>query len=80
MNTTEEKLPDEKVKIKLSICGKCSGIVRAAVVHQMTVKSRNSFMKEVMQYNLSVKEIPLLEYRENKIPWCSCKQSPKIYH
>lgn len=69
---TETKLADEDVKIKLSLCQKCNGIVRAAVEHQMNTKSKNEFLKEVMKYDLSVKTIPLLEYREGKIDWCNC--------
>ena len=69
---TETRLPDEEVKIKLSLCQKCNGIVRAAVEHQMNTKSKNEFLKEVMKYDLSVKTIPLLEYRSGKNEWCNC--------
>jgi hypothetical protein len=69
---TETRLPDEEVKIKLSLCQKCNGIVRAAVEHQMNIKSKNEFLKEVMKYDLSVKTISLLEYREGKNDWCNC--------
>lgn len=71
-----EEIKDEDVKIKVSCCGNCNGIIRAAVSHMMDIKSKNSFMKEVMKYNLSVKEIPLLEYREGYLKWCDCKQQP----
>lgn len=66
-------LPDEEVVIKISCCNDCNGVIRAAVKHMMITKSRNDFMKEVMQHNLSVKEIPLLEYRKNKLEWCKCR-------
>lgn len=69
----KEKLPDEEVNVKLSICGKCNGIVRVAVEHMMTTKTKNEFAKEVMQYNLSVKQQPLLEYRKANAKWCGCK-------
>ena len=69
----EEKLPEEKVNVKLSICNKCNGIVRVAVTHMMDRKSKNEFAKEVMKYNLSVKEQPLLEYQKANIKWCICK-------
>lgn len=70
-------LKDEDVKVKISTCQKCGGIVRASVVHTMDTKSKNSFAKEVMKHNLSVKEIPLLDYRKDlvtgNINWCLCK-------
>ena len=69
----KEKLPDEQVNVKLSICGKCDGIVRVAVLHMMDRKSKNDFAKEVMEYNLSVKEQPLLEYRKANAKWCGCE-------
>ena len=69
----ENRMRDEEVKIKISSCQKCNNMVRGAVLHKMTVKSRNDFAKEVMKYNLSVQEIPLLEYRANDLKWCDCK-------
>jgi hypothetical protein len=69
----KEKLPDEQVNVKLSICGKCDGIVRVAVAHMMNRKSKNEFAKEVMEYNLSVKEQPLLEYRKANAKRCGCE-------
>ena len=69
----KEKLPDEEVNVKLSICGKCNGIVRVAVEHMMDKKSKNEFAKEVMEYNLSVKQQPLLEYLFSNAGWCGCK-------
>lgn len=69
----EDKLPDEKVDVKLSICNDCQGIVRVAIVHMMTIKTKNSFMKEVMEHNLSVKQQPLLQYREENAKSCLCK-------
>lgn len=69
----KEKLPDEEVNVKLSICGKCNGIVRVAVEHMMDKKSKNEFAKEVMEYNLSVKQQPLLEYRKANAGWYGCK-------
>lgn len=69
----KKKLPDEEVNVKLSICGECNGIVRVAVEHMMDRKRKNEFAKEVMEYNLSVKQQPLLEYRKANAEWCSCK-------
>ena len=66
------KITDEKVIVKLSICNKCNGIVRCAVEHMMETKSKNEFAKEVMQYNLTVKSQPLLEYRAENAKWCEC--------
>lgn len=70
-------MPEEKVEVKVSVCQKCGGIIRAAVAHMMTTKSKNEFMREVMKYDLSVKTIPLLEYRQNKPEWCKCL-SPEL--
>lgn len=69
---SDERLPDEEVKVKVSSCGKCKGIVRAAVEHKMDTKSRNAFMKEVMKYDLAVTTVPLLEFRKSKPDWCEC--------
>jgi len=66
------RLPEEKVVVKISVCNKCNGIVRSAVKHMMDRKSIKDFAKEVMEYNLSVKEQPLLEYREQNTDWCEC--------
>jgi hypothetical protein len=66
-------LLDKEVNVKLSICGKCNGIVRVAVEHMMDKKIKNEFLKEVMEHNLTVKQQPLLEYRKNKQAWCKCK-------
>jgi len=70
---TKEKLPDEQVSIKLSICSDCHGIVRASVEHLMDKKAKSEFLDEVMFYNLSVKQIPLLEYRKKLPDFCQCK-------
>ena len=59
-----EKLTDQQVTVKISNCNICKGIVRVAVEHKMTSKTKKEFAKEVMDYNLSVKEQPLLEYRK----------------
>ena len=67
-----ERLPEEEVVVKISVCQKCSGVVRKAVKHMMDTKSKNSFMKEVMEYNLSVKEQLLLDYRKENADWCKC--------
>jgi hypothetical protein len=67
-----ERLPEEEVVVKISVCQKCNGVVRTSVKHMMDTKSKNSFMKEVMEYNLSVKEQPLLDYRKENADWCKC--------
>lgn len=74
MSDKRTDLPDEEVSVKLLLCGKCSGIIRTAVVHMMDLKMRNSFAREAMQGNLLVKEQSLLEYREADAPWCNCKR------
>ncbi len=67
-----EDIKDEDVKIKMSVCQKCNGIIRVAVAHQMTTKSKNDFAKEAMKYDLAIKTISLFEYRQNKTDWCKC--------
>lgn len=68
----DTKLPDDQVKIKLSICTSCKGFVRAAVDHKLTTVERNRFAKEAMQFNLEIRTIPLLDYRKQEIPFCMC--------
>ena len=70
---SDERLSDEQVNVKMSLCGDCNGIVRVAVEHMMDRKSKNNFAKEVLEGNLSVKSMPLLEYREKKPDWCDCE-------
>lgn len=65
-------VPENEVVIKISICPKCNGWVTVAVKHMMTTKGKNEFKKDVFEHNLSVKEISLIEYREDKIKHCSC--------
>jgi len=67
-----DKLTENKVIIKISVCQKCNGVVRTAVKHMMQTKSKNDFMKEAMDYNLAIKEIPLLEMRKSAMQWCNC--------
>lgn len=71
-------LSDEEVKIKLSLCNTCNGIVRAAAEHMMTTKSKNEFAKEVFKHNLSVKTISLLEYRKHELEWCDEGAEPEL--
>lgn len=67
----------ENVFAKVSCCGNCGGIVRAAVEHMMDLKSKNDFAREVMKYNLSVKSIQIEKYRsaltDGTLTWCECK-------
>jgi len=67
-----ETLPDQDTVVKLSLCPKCGGIIRCAIKHMLTTKTKNEFMKEAMEYNLAIKELPLLEYRESGMEFCSC--------
>ena len=71
----EEILLDEQVKVIVSICPKCKSYVRAAVHHLMTAKSKKDFMKEVIKYDLDVKTIPLLDYRNSGTSFCKCKKN-----
>jgi len=65
-------LPDEQVLVKVSNCKKCTGIVRVAILHTMDAKSTGEFEREVKKHDLSVKTIPLLQYREEPPLWCRC--------
>jgi hypothetical protein len=47
--------------------------VRAAVKHLMDAKSKRDFAKEVMNYDLGVKDVPLLIHRDKNEPFCECK-------
>lgn len=73
MKTKEINLPDSEVNLKLSLCSKCDGIVRTAVEHMMNTKSKNEFLKEVMEYELKVSSMPLIQFRKDKPKWCKCK-------
>ena len=67
------EIEEKDVKVKISVCPECGNAIRVAVEHTMTTKSKNEFAKEVMQYNLSVKQQPLLEYHKSNTKWCGCK-------
>ncbi len=67
------KIEDKDVVVKVSSCNECDGVVRTAVKHRMTTKSKNDFMREVMEHNLSIKEQFLLDYRSENAKWCKCK-------
>ena len=67
-------MEDKDVKIKMSVCPECGNAIRVAVEHEMTVKSKNSFAKEVMKHDLQVKTISLEEYRNSKVEMY-CKEN-----
>jgi hypothetical protein len=66
------EIPEEDVKIKISTCKKCNGIIRTAVEHMMSMKSKREFSKEAFEYDLAISTISLIEYRASKIKWCDC--------
>ncbi len=66
-------LPDDQVIVKATKCD-CGGYVRVAVKHEQTARSKRQMAKEAMEYNLSVVELPLLEYRGGITEWCQCKK------
>ena len=66
------ELPEKEVKVKISYCQQCNGYVRLAIEHKMNTKSKNEFAKEVFKYDLSVKTISLIEYRNNIQEYCKC--------
>ena len=70
-----EELPDEQVKVIVSICPKCKSYVRAAVHHLMTATTKKEFMNEVINYDLDVVTIPLLDYRNSGTSFCKCKKN-----
>ena len=82
MNTEQstERLPDEQVVVKLSYCNKCDGVITCAVLHKMDAASKREFMKEVMKYDLSVKYVPLLEFRAGPIKWCDCNEPKTLFN
>lgn len=67
-------IPDEEVVIMISTCQKCSGGVRFCVKHLMNENMVKEFDTEVIKHNLSVKSIPLLEYRTSDVKWCMCSK------
>lgn len=62
------------VKVKMSICPECGNALRVAIEHEMGIKSRNEFMREVMKHDLQVKTISLEEYRNSNIS-LYCKET-----
>lgn len=66
------ELPEEEVKIKISTCKKCNGLIRTAVEHMMSQKSKRDFSKEAFEHDLAISTISLIEYRATKIKWCDC--------
>lgn len=73
-NKKNSELPEEEVKIKISNCKKCNGVVRTAVEHMMSQKSKRDFSKEAFQYDLAISTISLIEYRATKLKWCECEK------
>jgi hypothetical protein len=69
----DDKLPDDKVNVKISSCKDCKNVIRVAVEHMMSEASKKEFYKEVTKFELDVKTIPLLEYRKG-VDWCRCKK------
>ena len=67
-----EDLPEEQVLVKISYCKKCNGNVCTSILHKMDAKSIGIFDREVKKYDLSVKIIPLLQYRKENPTWCKC--------
>lgn len=72
MEKTKTKLADDQIILKMSICGKCKNMVRVAGVHDMTKESTKEFLNEVLVYNLSVKEMSLIDYRKENPDFCEC--------
>lgn len=67
-----KQIPAEQAIVKISTCNKCGGIVRIAMKHMLDTKRKNEFAKEVLKYNLSVKEQLLSEYRKANTEFCKC--------
>jgi hypothetical protein len=61
------EIEEKDVKVKMSICPECKNAVRVAIEHAMDKSSKKDFMKEVDKYNLDIKTISLIEYRESNI-------------
>ena len=70
-----KKIEEKDVIVKISSCNKCKGLVTVAVKHMMTTKTKNSFMRDVMDYNLNVTEQPLLDWKKDIKDFCDCKIS-----
>lgn len=68
-----ERLPDEKVKVKISVCQKCKGHIRVAVKHLMDSKTEKDFYKEAQKYDLLIEEQDLVSFRKANVNFCSCK-------
>jgi hypothetical protein len=73
----DNRLPDEEVEVKISICQKCDGIVTVAVSHLMDKQTMRSFYKDVVNHDLLIKQQPLLDYRKEDADWCKCENKVK---
>lgn len=71
MEAAEKTIPDSRVKVKISKCPKCKGIVRAAVEHMMTIESSKEFYKECIKHNLGIDIVSLKKYR-SMTNYCEC--------
>ena len=67
-----ERLPEEKVQVKMTICQNCNGMFRAAVAHEMDHESKSNFLKEAFNHDLAIRTVSLTEYRSTERKWCSC--------
>ena len=71
MNKTEP--PIEDVIAKVSTCNKCKCTVRVSILHLMTDETKMDFAMEVFEHNLSVSEMPIVEYQATSAIFCEYK-------
>jgi len=67
------KPTDGEAIVKMATCTKCNGWVTIAIKQTMTLKDRNLMAREAMEYNHSISELPLLEWRKLERHHCNCK-------
>ena len=71
----EKVLTDDQVKVIVSLCPVCKAYTRTAIKHLMDAKSKRKFMSEVLDYDLDVKTISLIEYRNSGTSFCKCRKN-----
>jgi len=69
-----EQLEEYKVQVIISYCQKCNGWVTVAIKHLMSQKENTQFMRDVIKYDLLIKTMPLVEYRNTKMNSCNCEK------
>lgn len=67
----EQNLSEDQVRVQIARCPACKKIVRMAVAHMMTKKSKKEFM-ELMDLRCEISQIGLEEARKSEMCFLDC--------